>query len=160
VNGEQFYYRNRQQPGVPLRDQVRVFYAFRNDEASHLGMPMPAGTVRVYQADSRGGVQFAGEDHIGHTPKDENVSLQIGTAFDIICDGRQTEYTRVSDNVFDVAYEITLRNHKTSDVSVQVNEPIAGDWQMLSTTHAAKKTDAFAAQFDVPVAANGEATLR
>ena len=160
VNGQQVYYRNRQQPGVPLRDSVRVFYSLRNDAASGLGMPMPAGTVRVYQADSRGGVQFAGEDHIGHTPKDEAISLQIGTAFDVICERRQTDFTRISDNVFDVAYEITLRNHKTGAISVQVNEPIAGDWQMLTTTHAAKKTDAFAAQFDVPVAADGTSVLR
>ena len=160
VNGQQFYYRNRQQPGVPLGDAVHVFYALRNDAASGLGMPMPAGIVRVYQADSRGGVQFAGEDRIGHTPKDEAISLQIGTAFDVICERKQTDYTRISDNVFEVAYEITLRNHKTGAISVQVNEPIAGDWQMLSTTHAAKKTEAFAAQFEVPVASGGESVLR
>jgi hypothetical protein len=160
VNGQQFYYRNRQQPGAPIRDAVRVFYSLRNDQASGLGMPMPAGTVRVYQADSKGGVQFAGEDRIGHTPKDEDISLQIGTAFDVVCDRKQTDYTRIADNVFEVGYEITLRNHKTNAITVQVNEPIAGDWQMLNSTFAAKKTDAFAAQFNVPVAADGQAVLR
>ena len=160
VNGQQFYYRNRQQPGAPIRDAVRVFYSLRNDLASGLGMPMPAGTVRVYQADSRGGVQFAGEDHIGHTPKDEDISLQIGTAFDVVCDRKQTDYTRISDNVFEVGYEITLRNHKSNAITVQVNEPIAGDWQMLSATFPAKKTAAFAAQFEVPVPTDGESVLR
>ena len=84
VNGQNFYYRNRQAPGSPLKDQVRVFYKFRNSEAAGLGMPMPAGTVRVYQADSKGGIQFAGEDRIDHTPKDEDLTLQIGTAFDVV----------------------------------------------------------------------------
>jgi hypothetical protein len=160
VNGQQFYYRNRQQPGSPIRDSVRVLYELRNDEASGLGAPMPAGVVRVYQADSRGGVHFAGEDRIGHTPKDENLALEIGTAFDVVCERRQTDFTRIAGDVFEVAYEITLRNHKTTPISVQVNEPIAGDRQILSSTHASQKTDAFAAQFEVPVAQSGETVLR
>ena len=160
VNGQQFYYRNRQAPGSPLKDQVRVFYKFRNEEAAGLGMPMPAGTVRVYQADSKGGVQFAGEDNIGHTPKDEDITLQIGTAFDIVAERKQTDWEKIADSVYEMAFEITLRNHKSAPITVEVNEPIAGDWRMLTSTHEHTKTDAFAAQFKVPVAANGEAVLR
>jgi hypothetical protein len=159
VNGQQFYYRNRHEPGSPLRDDVAVYYTFRNDEGSRLGMPMPAGTVRVYQADSKGGVQFAGEDHIDHTPKDEDVTLQIGTAFDLVCERKQTDFVHVADNVYEVAFAITLRNHKATPVTIDVNEPIAGDWRMLNSSHPATKTDAFAARFVVPVAANSESQL-
>ena len=159
VNGQQFYYRNRQHPGSPLKDQVAVFYKLRNDEASALGMPMPAGIVRVYQADSKGGVQFAGEDRIDHTPKDEDLLLRIGTAFDVVCERKQTDYQKIADDVYAMAFQITLRNHKETGITVQVNEPIAGDWRMLSSTHPATKTDAWAAQFTVPVAANSEAVL-
>ena len=159
VNGQQFYYRNRQHPGSPLKDQVAVFYKLRNDEASALGMPMPAGTVRVYQADSKGGVQFAGEDRIDHTPKDEDLLLRIGTAFDVVCERKQTDYQKFADDVYEMAFQITLRNHKETGITVQVNEPIAGDWRMLSSTHPATKTDAWAAQFTVPAAANSEAVL-
>ena len=87
---------------------------------------MPAGTVRVYQADSKGGLQFAGEDRIDHTPKDEELTLHIGTAFDLVCDRKQTDFTRVADNVYELAFAIALRNHKTAPVTVEVNEPIAG----------------------------------
>jgi hypothetical protein len=159
VDGQQFYYRNRQHPGSPLKDDVAVFYKLRNDEVSGLGMPMPAGTVRVYQADTKGGLQFAGEDRIDHTPKDEDILLRIGTAFDVVCERKQTDYQKIADNVFEMAFRITLRNHKETPVSVQVNEPIAGDWRMLSSTHTATKTDAWAAQFTVPVAPNGESVL-
>jgi hypothetical protein len=61
---------------------VQVYYQFKNEEKAGLGVPMPAGTVRVYQADSKGGVHFAGEDRIGYTPKDETLKLKIGNAFD------------------------------------------------------------------------------
>ena len=160
VNGQEFYYRNRQNPGSPLKDSVQVFYVFRNDEASGLGMPMPAGTVRVYQTDSKGGLQFAGEDHVDHTPKDEDVSIKIGSAFDVVCERKQTDFERIADNVYEMAFEITLRNHKATPVTVQVNEPIAGDWRMLSSTFPSTKTEAFAARFGVPVPAGGESVLR
>jgi hypothetical protein len=160
VNGQNFYYHNRQNPGSPLKDSVQVFYTFKNDEASGLGMPLPAGIVRVYQADTKGGLQFAGEDRIDHTPKDENVTLKIGTAFDVVCERKQTDFERIADNVYEMAFEIRLRNHKATPITVQVNEPIAGDWRMLSSTYPAKKTEAFAAQFDVPVAAGAESVLQ
>ena len=160
VNGQNFYYRNRQAPGSPLKDQVRVFYKFRNSEEAGLGMPMPAGTVRVYQADSKGGLQFAGEDRIDHTPKDEDLTLQIGTAFDVIAERKQVDWQKIADGLYEMAFEITLRNHKATPITVEVNEPIAGDWRMLTSTHQHTKTDAWAAQFNVAVGANGESVLR
>jgi hypothetical protein len=160
VNGRQVYYRNRQAPGSPLKDVVHVFYVFRNDEKSGLGMPLPAGTVRVYQADSNGGVQFAGEDRIDHTPKDEEVTLRIGSAFDVVCERKQTDFEKIADSTYEVGFEVRLRNHKATPISVEVNEPIGGDWRMLSSTHTATKTDAWAARFTVPVAPNGESVLR
>ena len=121
---------------------------------------MPAGVIRVYQADTGGGVQFVGEDRIGHTPVDEELSLQIGNAFDVVCERKQTDFNVIGGSTYEMAFEVTLRNHKKTPISVQVNEPIAGDWQMLQSTHTATKTEAWAARFDVPVAASGSAVLR
>jgi hypothetical protein len=160
VNGQNYYYRNSYSPGQALRDPVMVFYKFKNEEKTGLGMPLPAGTVRVYQADSHGGSLFAGEDNITHTPKDEFVSIHIGNAFDIVADRKQTDYKKLSDRLYEMEYEITLRNHKDTPVTVEVNEPIGGDWEMVNSTFAARKTAAFAAQFEVPVAKDGTAVLR
>jgi hypothetical protein len=160
VNGQDWYYRSAAQPGEPIKDPVEVYYKFQNEEKSGLGMPMPAGTVRVYEADSHGGVLFIGEDQIDHTPKDEPVDLHVGTAFDIVAERKQTDYQSISNHVVEMEYEITLRNHKDTPVTVEVNEPIGGDWQILSSTYDAKKTSAFAAQFEVPVVANGSSVLR
>jgi hypothetical protein len=159
VNGQHFYYRNAHRPGSPLKDDVEVFYQFRNDQKSGLGMPMPAGTVRVYQSDSKDGVHFVGEDRIGHTPKDETINLKIGNAFDVVCERKQTDFRRISSNVYEFEYAITLRNHKSTTVSVEVNEPIGGTWEMLRSSHEWRKTDAWASQFVVAVPADGEGTL-
>ena len=160
VNGQSFYYRNRQNPGSPLKDPVMVFYKFKNEEKAGLGIPLPGGNVRVYQKDSKGGLLFIGEDHIDHTPKDEFVTVKIGNAFDLVAERKQTDFKKISDNVYEMEFAITLRNHKDTPVTIQVNEPIGGDWEMLSSTYEAKKTDAFAAQFNVPVKSNGESVLK
>ncbi len=160
VEGQQFYYHNHQHPGTPLKDKVSVYFKFKNDEKSGLGMPMPAGVVRVYQADSKGGVQFVGEDRINHTPKDESLTLRIGSAFDVIAERKQTDYKRLSDRLFEMEFEITLRNHKDTAITVDVNEPIGGDWQMIESTHKWTKTAAFAANFKVPVEKDGTSVLR
>ncbi len=160
VEGQQWYYHNGRHPGAPIKDVVQVFYELRNEEKAGLGMPMPAGTVRVYQADSRGGVQFVGEDRIPHTPKDETVNLKIGNAFDVICERKQTDFQQIASNVYEFEYEITLRNHKGSAVTVEVNEPIGGTWRMLRSSHEWKKTEAWAAQFTVPVGVDGTAVLK
>jgi hypothetical protein len=160
VNGQAYYYRNPQQPGSPLKDVVQVYYQFRNEQKGGLGMPMPAGVVRVYQADSQGGVHFVGEDRIGHTPKDEPINIKIGNAFDVVCERKQTDFRKIAANVYEMAYAITLRNHKSSALSIEVNEPIGGSWDMLDATHTWTKTDAWASQFVVPVAADATATLR
>jgi hypothetical protein len=159
VNGQAHYYRNVLTPGAPIRDSVEVFYQFKNDQASGLGMPMPAGVVRVYQADSRGGVQFVGEDRISHTPKDEKLDLKIGSAFDVVAERKQTDFQKIASNVYDVEHEIRVRNHKTSATTVEVNEPLGGTWRMLRSSHTHTKTDAWAAQFSLEVPADGEVVL-
>jgi hypothetical protein len=160
VNGQTYYYRQAAQPGAPIKDPVQVFYKFKNEEKAGLGMPLPAGTIRVYQQDSRGGSLFAGEDHIDHTPKDEEISLHIGNAFDIVAERKQTDYKKLSDRLYEFEYEVTLRNHKEIPISVEVNEPIGGDWEMINSTYKFTKTAAFAAQFDVPVDKDGTSVLK
>ena len=143
-----------------MKDDVAVYYELKNDSGSGLGMPMPAGVVRVYQADSKGGVQFAGEDRIDHTPKDETLKLRIGTAFDVVCERNQVDFQKVAASTYEIGYEITLRNHKATPITVEVNEPIGGTWRMLNASHAWTKTAAWATRFAVPVAAEGTETTQ
>jgi hypothetical protein len=160
VDGQAFYYRNASHPGAPLKDVVQVYYQFKNEQKGGLGIPMPAGTVRVYQADSGGGLQFVGEDRINHTPKDETLNLKIGNAFDVVCQRNQTDWEKIAASTYEVEYEITLRNHKTMPIVVEVNEPIGGTWRMLQSSHEWTKSAAWAAQFKVPVPVDGTAVLK
>lgn len=160
VDGQSFYYRNAQHPGSPIKDVVQVYYQFKNDASAGLGMPMPAGVVRVYQNDSKGGTHFVGEDRIDHTPKDEMLNLKIGNAFDVVSERKQVDFEKISSNVYEMEYEVVIRNHKATPISVEVNEPIGGTWRMIRTSHEYTKTDAWAAQFSLSVPADGAATLK
>lgn len=160
VNGQSYYYQQPLNPGSPVHDKVEVHLKFKNSTDNSLGMPLPAGTIRVYQADSKGRVEFIGEDHIDHTPKDEQLNLHIGDAFDVVEDRKETDYQRRGSNSAEMAYEITLRNHRPDAITVEVNEPIYGDWTMVDANYKYQKTAAFAAQFPIPVPANGEAVLK
>jgi hypothetical protein len=159
LNGQHYYYAGYNSPGQPIKEKVGVYIQFRNSQQNKLGMPLPAGTVRLYKKDDKGNQQFIGEDRIDHTPKDEDVRVKVGDAFDIVAERKQTDYKVIARNLYEYAYEIKIRNHKDGPITVVVNEPIGGDWEMISSTFEAKKTAAFAAQFNVPVAKDGEATL-
>src|SRR5262249_23776916 len=160
VNGQNFYYHNYQNPGSPLKDPVMVYYKFKNEEKAGLGMPLPAGNLRVYQKDSKGGVLFIGEDRIDHTPKDEMITVHIGNAFDVVSERKQTDFKKIADRVYEMEFEITLRNHKDVPITVEVNEPIGGSWEMLTSSYKFTKTSAWAAQFQVPVDKDGTSVLK
>ena len=138
---------------------VRVMVEFANDEESGMGMPLPAGVVRVFKEDSDGDAQFVGEDRIDHTPKDEDVRLYIGNAFDVVGEATQTEYTDIGKGYVN-SYKVVLKNHKESDdVVVTVRIQVRGDWSISESSHPYEMKDAFTAEFTVPVKAGGEAEL-
>ncbi len=157
--GAQHYFRSRY--GVPISNQkIGVYVEIANKKDNRLGIPLPKGTVRVYKADSDGSLQFVGEDRIDHTPKDETIKIKMGDAFDIVGERKQTDWRKLADDLYEVAFEISLRNHKEEAVTVSVIEPMFRDWEILHSSHAYKKIDAHTAQFDIPVAKDGETKLR
>ncbi|HEX6440288.1 MAG TPA: DUF4139 domain-containing protein, partial [Candidatus Binatia bacterium] len=157
--GSQQYFRSRL--GSPVSNQkIGVYVEIANKKEQNLGMPLPKGVVRVYKADNDGSLQFIGEDRIDHTPKDETIKIKMGDAFDIVGQRKQTDWRKLADNLYEAAFEISLRNHKEDAVTVSVIEPMLADWEILSSSHTHKKTDAHTAHFDLPVAKNGETKLQ
>jgi len=157
-NGALGYFRS--QYGTPISNQkVGVYLDLKNAKDKGLGMPLPKGRVRVYKADTSGSQQLIGEDWIDHTPKDERVRIKMGEAFDVVGERVQKEWKRVGSNLYEVEWEITLRNHKTEAVTVEVNEPLPGDWEMLKSSHPHDKPQAHTARFSLPVAKDGATTL-
>ena len=142
------------------KQKIGVFLELENLKKNNLGIPLPKGTIRVYKEDKDGSLQFVGEDSIDHTPKDEKFKIKIGEAFDVMGERVQTDYKRLGRNLFEVAFEVSLRNHKNEDIKVFVEEPIPGDWEMLSKTHPYEKVSAHLVRFEVPVAKDKEEKVK
>lgn len=152
------YYSMQATPEIEPQ-HVAVMLKFKNEESNHLGMPLPGGVMRVYQADSDGMLQFAGEDRVEHTPKDEEVKLKLGEAFDVVAERTQTDFAQLMDRLFSASYKIVMRNHKEEDVTVDVVEPFHGDWTIEESSIPHVKRDSKTAVFNVAVPAEGETAL-
>ena len=138
------------------KQPVLVYIKFKNSKENNLGMPLPAGVIRLYKADHDGSLQFIGEDRIAHTPKNEELRLKIGEAFDVVAERIQTDYRRVTTRRHESGWEITLRNHKKKDVNISIEEELYGNWKVLDNSHPYKKLDAFRIRFGVNIPGEGE----
>jgi hypothetical protein len=139
--------------------RVRVVMRFENSEDAGVGMPLPEGKIRVFKADVDGSLEFLGEDRIEHTPKDEEVKIYVGDAFDISVERNRTDFSKVSDRIVIETFEIELANHKEDDVTVKVSEHIYGDWDIRKSSHSYDKIRADIAEFSVPVQADERTVL-
>lgn len=157
LRGQPWYYRQRL--SGPQTHKVEVAVQIENSQKNGMGMPLPKGTVRVYKKDTDGSSQFIGEDIIDHTPKDEKFFLKLGNAFDIVAERRQIDYKVISRCVYETAYEIKIRNHKSEAVNLRVIEPVGGDWEMRTNSHEFIKLDAFTIEFKVPVEPDEEVVV-
>jgi hypothetical protein len=156
--GARDYYRS--QYGTPMSNQkVSVFVELTNTKANNLGVPLPKGKIRVYKADTSGSQQLVGEDWIDHTPRDERVRIKMGEAFDVVGERTQRDWKRIGGSIYEVEWEISLRNHKKEDVVVSVIEPIPGDWEVLRESQPHEKLEAHTLRYQVPVPREGAAKL-
>ncbi|MBT0665020.1 DUF4139 domain-containing protein [Geobacter pelophilus] len=158
MRAEQMWYGNSQGGGT-TKQKVGVFVEFENRETTGLGMPLPKGTIRVYQQDTDATLQFVGEDSIDHTPKDEKVRIKVGDAFDVSATRRQADWRKLASDSFEAAWEVAITNHKKEDITVKVIEPMTGDWQVSDSSLPAVKSDSQAVEFSVPVKSGDKAIL-
>jgi hypothetical protein len=148
--------------GTQSNKKILVFLEFDNKKASGLGIPLPKGRVRVYKKDDDGSLQFAGEDAIDHTPKDEKVRVKLGEAFDLVGERKRSDFSSdLTKRRFEETFEIKLRNHKDSDATVTVVEHLYRwtNWKIVASSTKFEKKDAQTVEFNVPVPKDGEAVV-
>ncbi|HEX2483001.1 MAG TPA: DUF4139 domain-containing protein [Methylomirabilota bacterium] len=156
--GARDYYRTPH--GTPMSNQkVSVFVELTNSKANNLGVPLPKGKMRVYKADQSGSQQLVGEDWIDHTPNDERVRIKMGEAFDVVGERIQRDWKRIGGSVYEVEWEINVKNHKKENVVVSVIEPIPGDWEVLRESQPHEKLEAHTLRYQVPVPQEGSARV-
>jgi hypothetical protein len=138
---------------------VRVVLEFKNSEEAGLGRALPAGKVRMYKEDSTKDLQFIGEDRLDHTPKDEEVALYLGNAFDLKAEWKTTNTRKITNRIHEEDYEVSLRNHKDEAVTIRVVDRPWGFWTVTAASHEFEKVEANRIEFEVPVDADGETVV-
>lgn len=150
--------------GIQMNKKVDIYLRFKNEKQAGMGMPLPAGRIRVSKQDPADkSLEFIGEDTIDHTPKDEQVLIKMGTAFDVVGERKQVDFSiDVRAHIIDETIEIKVRNHKDAPVKVLVKENLYRwtNWKITEKTHEFEKLDARTIQFPVNVPKDGEVTLR
>ncbi|MCB5187447.1 DUF4139 domain-containing protein [Methylobacillus caricis] len=163
LRGANYYYQSSQ-GNLGQKLKVGVYIEFDNKESARLGMPLPKGIMRVYKQDSQGNAQFIGEDNIDHTAKNETVRLKLGESFDVTADKKQTDFKKLpnpakDNSQFESAYEIVLKNAKKEAITVNVVEPIPGDWKILQQSHPSNKSSSSTASWNISIPAESSTTL-
>jgi hypothetical protein len=137
-------------------EKVNVVIEFANSKECGLGIAMPKGKIKLYKADEAdGSLEFIGEDSIGHTPKDENIKLTIGNAFDITFTYGEVDRKKI-DGFEHYKYEYVIRNHKDELAEVHFEHYAWGIWDMVSSTHDYNKKTSGLIEFSVNVSADIE----
>ncbi len=155
--GSEWYPQSSQGKG-----KVNVKIEFKNKKENKLGIALPKGRVRVFKKDpADNSLQFAGEDEIDHTPKDEKLTLYIGDAFDIVAEHTLVD-SRHERRMNKETHKVELRNRKEQAVIVFIDEHIPRwvNWMIEPTTHKFIKKDAHTARFEVTIEPNSTATLQ
>jgi hypothetical protein len=146
--------------GLSAEKKVSVVLEFKNSKDENLGLPLPKGKIRVYKQDTDGALEFVGEDIIDHTPKDEDVRIKMGDAFDVV--GERTRTNFLTDKrTLTETFEIKIRNHKKDAVTVKIVEPLYrwNQWKILESSQKFTKRDAQTIEFDLSVPQNGTSVV-
>jgi hypothetical protein len=141
--------------GQPL--PVLATLRFRNGKTEGLGVPLPAGRVRMFD-----GKDFLGEARLGHTAANEDVALAIGNVFDLKAERKREDFQLDRNGrTMSERISVTLKNAKAQAATVRVSERLGRwtDWEIVSSSVPSSKRNAQTASFDVPVPAGGETTL-
>ncbi|MBL0320027.1 MAG: DUF4139 domain-containing protein [Alphaproteobacteria bacterium] len=141
-------------------NKVGVYLQITNNEKSGLGKPLPAGRVRISKQDGKS-MELIGEDTIDHTPKDEELKLKLGNAFDIVAERKvmatreNNEHKWREDDI-----QVELKNRKKDAITVLVDEPVSGsNVQILKPSHKPVNKGNSLYEFAVPLAAGSASKL-
>ncbi|MDJ0783126.1 MAG: hypothetical protein QNJ22_14210 [Desulfosarcinaceae bacterium] len=141
-------------------ERISAAIRFRNTTADGLGIPLPAGTWRLYRRTDQG-LRFIGADRRPSAASQAEITLELGHAFDLHAEKRILQRRKLSARSEEQQVEIVFTSAKEAGTAqIAVEERIAGgQWEITQSSLPAKRFDANTAHFDVPVPAAGKTRL-
>ena len=135
---------------------VRSMLAFRSERA------LPAGTLRILQNASDGTPEFIGEDALAHMPRGQNVNVELGNAFDLRGERKQTDFQFDKEHrTLGESFAIRLTNGGGTAQTVIVREHLFRwtQWNIAQSSVKFDKRSTDTVEFTVDVPANGSAQV-
>ena len=136
-----------------------VVLKMNNDKASNLGLSLPSGIIRVYKADSKRNMFFVGEDRISHTPENGKITLNLGNAFDVTAQGKETAYTAFSEKSYEAGYSLTFKNATDKPVKVTYLQDFSYQWSITDSSVSYRTPTSRQAEWTIDIPAKGQTVL-
>ncbi len=136
------------------------YIEFTNSEKNGLGLPLPKGEVKIYQADKADDqLEFIGEDNIDHTPAEETVKITTGNVFDLVTETKILEKRKISKIITEKDYEVTLKNRSKMNKEIIVIHKLSNNWTISNENVPYQKKDASTIELVKEVKAGEETTI-
>ena len=136
-----------------------IYVSFENAEKNQLGKPLPKGTIRLYKEDSKGNMQFVGEDRINHTADKEQVRLRLGTSFNLSADMKRTAFKKLSEKSQIGTYEVTFKNGSDVAADIQLVLAFPDTFKLMEESQVGERLTSNTVKWVVTVPAKGESQL-
>lgn len=138
----------------------KVIYKIENTKTNGLGEALPQGTIRFFESDSRGDLQFIGESRLSQLAEGEKTELSLGSAFDVYASGKISSVKKISDKLSEMTVEITFNNAKDKEVEVRYEQNFGGNWEIVSEELKSEKKNASTQRWTVDIPAHGKYVLK
>ncbi|ETA82453.1 DUF4139 domain-containing protein [Youngiibacter fragilis] len=139
-------------------DGAHPVITFMNLRGSGLGMPIPAGKVRLYRFDGNP-LRLTGEASIGHTPEGGKVELKTGSAFDILVEGGETSRNQ-RNGIDHVRWEAKVMNHSGEAAAVHYEYHIREKFEVRNASLPYEMKDASTLLFKFTAMPGEEVLIR
>lgn len=158
LTGREIPYKQYYKLGL-YEEKADIIVEFQNRKEKGLGIAMPQGKIKLYKEDEAdGSLEFIGEDRIEHTPKNEEITLSIGKAFDIAFDYHKIDHKKMGGVEY-YKYQCIIRNHKDTEAEVRFAHYRGGVWEMINTSHEYIKVSATEIEYQILVPAEGNVSV-
>ena len=146
--------------GLIMKPQAEQWLSVKNEDKSGLGQSLPAGLIRVFQKNKQGRLSYMGENKTTAIGKGETFSLRLGNTNDVTAELKQTDIRRISNQVVETGYTVTLTNQTNSALDISFIQKFKDEWSVLRETHTHTEHNGDAAEWKLSLPEKGTETLR
>ena len=139
----------RDQKDEPLSIEI----SFENTKDNNLELPLPSGTIYLYEENVDGELSFIGKNTLSSLYKGGSAILDAGKAFDIIGKRRILNFDR-QNNSEESTISLQILNTSSESIKVKAIEKIVGDWVIKESSSMYIKDDASTIYFPLEIQPN------